>query len=174
MNVESIDFGFMYGPETMMRMHTVYPTMTSEIQLRQCMRYKEIIVEMTLEIRNPQSPRHHRSKVGRNDREETIRFKIPFSQLEVIHQIPCDEDKVELLISLDTPPRFYRKVDEASTQDKSRRWTEQDAWFRQTDIVYDPGILRSAALALKKTKPIIDIGKLCRCRHWNTSLIRER
>ena len=160
MDVESLDFGIMYDPETMMSMHTVYPKTPTNIQFRLNMRYKEIVVEMTLEIRDPQPLQHRRSKLGKYDRDEIIRYKIPFSQLEVIHQISHGRDKIELLISLETPPRFYRKVDEANTHDNNGRyWTEQDAWYRQTDIVYDPTGLKSSSLTLKKTKPIIDLGK---------------
>ena len=161
MHLESIDFGVMYDPQTMMSMHSVYPTASSNMLFRQSMRYKEIVVEMTLQMRHSQSPQYHTSKIGRNDRDEVVRLKIPFSQLEVIHQVPTGKDKIALLITLETPPRFYRKVDESSTHDNGRYWTEQDAWFRQTDIVYDPMTLRSAALTLKKTKPVIDIGKYC-------------
>ena len=159
MNVESVDFGVMYEPETMMSMHTVYPTVSTNIQFRQSMRYKEIIIEMTLEISDPESTPYRHSRAAKYDRIEVIRFKIPFSQLEVIHQMQWGRDKVELLISLETPPRFYRKVSEASTHDSGRYWTEQDAWFRQTDIVLDPASLKSASLTLKKTKPVIDLGK---------------
>ena len=154
-----MDFGIMYDPKTMMSMHKVYSTASSNIQFRQSMRYKEIVFEMTLQIRDPEGPKQRRLDVGRNDRDEVIRFKVPFSQLEVIHNVPSDGDQVELLISLDTPPRFYRKVDEASTHDNGRHWREHDTWFRQTDIVYDHTRLSSVPLTLKKTKPIIDIGK---------------
>lgn len=160
MDAESVDFGIMYEPETMMIMHTIRPTTSTSIQFRQSMRYKEIIVEMTLELREPVLLPHRRPKPGKHDRDETIRFKVPFSQLDVIHQVPRGgSNHVELLISLETPPRFYRKVSEANTHDDSKFWNEQNAWFRQTDIVYDPSGLKSASLTLKKTKPVIDLGR---------------
>ena len=159
MTIASVDFGIMYDWETMMSMYTAQPTKTADIIFRQNMLHREIVIEMTLEIRDPR-PISNRTRVGKHNRDETIRFSIPFSQLELIHQVQNGQDRVVFLISLATPPRFYRKVDESMThEDGGRFWTERDAWYRQTDIIYDHGGLRNSPLALKKTKPIIDIGE---------------
>lgn len=159
MALASVDFGVMYDRETMMSMYTAHPTKNSDIVFRQSMLHREIVVEMTLEIRDPR-PSSTRARVGKYNRDESIRFSIPFSQLESIYQLQDGQDKVVFLVSLETPPRFYRKVDESMTHEEgSRFWTERDAWFRQTDIIYDHGDLKTSALALKKTKPIIDIGE---------------
>ena len=159
MALASVDFGIMYDRETMMSMYTAHPTKRTDIVFRQSMLHREIVIEMTLEIRDPQ-PSSARARVGKHNRDESIRFSIPFSQLESIHQIQNGQDRVVFLISLETPPRFYRKVDETMTHEEGGRfWTERDAWFRQTDIIYDHGSLKNSPLALKKTKPIIDIGE---------------
>lgn len=146
----------------MMSMYRTVPTPQTEIQFRQNMHRRELVIEFQLNIRDPRTTRSQTPipQLGKYNRTETIRFSIPFSQLQVIRKVKDDQNKIGLLVSMDTPPRFFRKLDEVNThEEKSRYWTENDAWYRQTDIVYNPSHLKSSALTLKKTQPIIDIGK---------------
>jgi RNA-dependent RNA polymerase len=87
-------------------------------------------------------------------------LQIPFSQLKIIHQVDTNDKVFALVISLESPPEFFRKKedDRATHSSESPMWTEFDCWFRQTDIVYDPSRLRSAPVALPKETPVIDIG----------------
>ena len=150
----------MYAPETMMSMYTAHSAKGSDLFFHLRMLYREVIVQMNLKIRDPDPLSNHRM-VGQFDRDDIIRFSIPFSQLEMIHELHYGHDRVALLIALETPPRFSRKVDESLTHEKAGRfWSERDAWYRQTDIVYDPDSLKESSLTLKKTKPLIDLGKL--------------
>ena len=149
----------MSDPTTMMSMFTVLDSPHKAIQFRQSMLHREIVVELEVSILDPRSPSTH-PKAGKHNRAELIRFSIPFRQLEVIHQIQVERDRVVLLMSLDQPPRVFRKVDELGTHEENGRyWTQNDAWYRQTDIVYDLKGLRSSPLTLRKFKPIIDIGE---------------
>lgn len=163
MKADSVDFGFMYDQTTMMSIYRTVPTPQTEIQFRQNMLRRELVIEFQINIRDPRTARSQApipQQLGKYNRTETIRFRIPFSQLNVIHKVKDDQNKIGLLISIETPPRFFRKLDEAKThEERSRYWTENDAWYRQTDIVYNPNHLKSSALTLKKTQPIIDIGK---------------
>ncbi|MCJ1464650.1 hypothetical protein MMC07_003263 [Pseudocyphellaria aurata] len=162
MKADSIDFGFMYDRTTMMSMSRTVPTPQTEIQFRQNMHRRELVIEFQLNIRDPRTTRSQIPipQLGKYNRTETIRFSIPFSQLQVIRKVKDDQNKIGLLVSMDNPPRFFRKLDEVNThEEKSRYWTENDAWYRQTDIVYNPSHLKSSALTLKKTQPIIDIGR---------------
>lgn len=168
MILASVDFGFMYDQETMMSMYTVQPTKTSDITFHMKMLHREIVVQMTLELRDPRPFSPHR-KYGQNNRDDIIRFSIPFSQLEVVHEIQNRQDRVVFLVSLDTPPRFFRRIDEIETHEQAGRyWTERDAWYRQTDIVYDRNVLKDSSITLKKTKPIIDLGKWYRTKRYLT------
>lgn len=157
-----MDFGFMYGKATMMGMYRVHSAPQAEIHFRQNMRYQELAVEFHLKIQDPRPVENRKniSQYGKYNRDETLRFNIPFSQLQVIHRIQEDQDKIALLISLETPPRYFRKWNEVNTHEEGANyWSQNDAWYRQTDIVYNPNILKSLPLTLKKTVPIIDIGK---------------
>ena len=157
-----MDFGFMYDKTTMMGMYRVHSAPQAEIHFRQNMRYQDLAVEFHIKIHDPRPVGNSKngSLHGKYNRNETLRFNIPFSQLQVIHRIQADKDQIALLISLDTPPRYFRKWNEANTHEVGANyWNQNDAWYRQTDIVYNPNILKSLPLTLKKTVPIIDIGK---------------
>ena len=159
---DCLDFGFMYEPATMMAMYRVQPSAQSQIIFRQSMLHREIDISFQLDIResrldSPVSPKAF-TGTGKRDRIETLRFRIPFAQPFIVHEVGTSAQPV-LLISTECPPRFYRKFDEAATHEMGANyWTHQDAWFRQTDILYDTRKLRDAALTLKKSRPIIDIG----------------
>lgn len=181
MKPDSLSFGFMYNETTMMSMYKVIPKPQAEIVFRQDIYRREIVVEFTIRIRNPQMSEGNTSKnadilhSGRFDRTETIRFSIPFSQLQAIQRVQSGENKMGLVISLETPPRFFRKLDELMTHEKDGRyWNQNDAWYRQTDIVYDPTRLRSSELTLIKSDPILDIGKRCFDCHVLSSLTQNR
>lgn len=70
------------------------------------------------------------------------------------------QDKLSLIIPLDEPPLYFRKLHNTDiTHDGGRRWSERKTWYRQTDIVEDPRRHQSRPLELRKREPIIDIGK---------------
>ncbi len=102
-------------------------------------------------------------KPGRFNRTEKYRFRIPLEQLQQIAEVPEGGGTRHFVISLETPPNFYRKAAgpqlEGSHDGYSLFWSEWSTWFRQTDILYDPRELRSASLSLRKVNPVIDIGK---------------
>lgn len=151
----------MYGQTTMMGMYKAVSTPQSEILFRQNMHHREVTVEFQINIRDPRpvGTQVQTSQVGKHNRTEIIRFSIPFSQLQVIHRVEDDQNKMTLLVSMQTPPRFFRKGDEINThEDNGRYWSQNDAWYRQTDIVYARSHLKYSPLTLKKTQSIIDIG----------------
>lgn len=159
MKAVSIDFGLMYDQKNMMSMNQVGEAHRAEIQFRQDLTRREVVVQFQINIRdprtNPQIP-----DLGKLNRTEKIRFSIKYPQLQEVYKVRDDKDITELVISLETPPKFFRKLDEVIThEDGSKYWNDNDAWYRQTDIVYDPDHLKKSAIVLRKKLPIIDIGK---------------
>ena len=163
MNADSLDFGFMFDSDTMMSMHNVKSVPSSSIQFRQNMFRREIGIEMQIFLQDWRAWPEDGTKIskfGKLNRTETYQFRVPFSQLQTIRQIQAESNRIVLLISLETPPRFFRKVPEIDTHEQNARfWSQNDAWYRQTDIVYNPKHIRSSPVTLKKTKPVIDIGR---------------
>lgn len=151
----------MFNQTTMMNMRTVLPTKETGIKFRMDMFHKQISVEFPMRIVDPRvtsdSPNMQR---GKHDRTELFQFRIPFTQLKVIHRIAGQGHKLILLISMETPPKLFKQLDPSkSHDDKAVTWGDNDAWYRQTDLVYVPNGLKKSALTWKKTNPIIDLGK---------------
>ncbi|KAL8673583.1 MAG: hypothetical protein Q9168_001981 [Polycauliona sp. 1 TL-2023] len=146
LQASSIDFGIMYDRNTMMSMHTVLATPRGGVSFKQSMLHRETVVEFHLDI---------------NGRSELFRFSIPFAYLDTVLRVDSGKSSnIELVVSLPTPPRFFRKLDEKDTHEPTARyWAERDAWFRQTDITGSPLQLRDAPTTIKKPGPIIDIGR---------------
>lgn len=146
----------------MMGMYRVQSAPQADIYFRLNMRHQEVTVEFNIKIQDPRPIESSKnvSLHGKYNRNETLRFHVPFSLLQMIQRVKDDEDKVALLISLETPPRFFRKGNEVNTHEEGGTyWNQNDAWYRQTDIIYNPNILKASPLTLKKTVPIIDIGE---------------
>lgn len=167
MHADSIDFGFMYDAKTMMGMYRVDPTPQFGITFRLNMLRREVEVQFQLHIEDPRqghpiagTPPRSSAQIGKYNRIGLYRFRVPFAQLQTVHETQTEEGHNVLLISMDNPPNFYRQLDELGThEDDATFWSINDSWYRQTDIVYAPKHLKSATLTLKKSRPIIDIGR---------------
>ena len=161
MHAASLNFGVMLDQAAMMTMCTAQPTPNTKITFRQDMLRREITVEFPMEIRDARENQKTAkgSQVGKYNRTDCFRFHIPFSRLRQIHQIQSRADQMVLLITLETPPNYYKQIDSDHSHDNGRFWKDNDAWYRQTDVVYAPHYLRDKPLTLQKTRPIIDLGK---------------
>ncbi len=162
MYAESVDFGIMFDQTTMMNMRTALPTRETRITFSMNMFHKHISVEFPMHIVDPRAtfndPNMQR---GKYDRTELFQFRIPFTQLKLVHRIVGQGHKLVLLISTETPPKFFKQLDPLkSHNDKATTWGDNDTWYRQTDLVYVPNGLKKSSLTWRKTNPIIDLGKL--------------
>ena len=91
---------------------------------------------------------------------ESYKIQIPLLQLHKILEVPSTADQLAIVLPLDQPSLFFRKLHNTEvTHDSGRRWSERKTWYRQTDIVEDPRQLRGLPLELRKRNPIIDIGE---------------
>ena len=161
MYAESVDFGIMFNQTTMMNMHTVLPMGEPRIRFSMNVFHREISVEFPMHIVDPRTTSNNtNTQRGKYDRTDLFQFRIPFTQLKVIQQLAVSEHELVLLISTDTPPKFFKQLDPAECHDdKAVTWSDNDAWYRQTDLVYAPSCLKKSPLTWKKTNPIIDLGK---------------
>ena len=163
MCAESIDFGVMLDQRTMMNMHQVLPKEEAKIKFCLNLFHKEILVEFWMHIDKSRATScdQHMQR-GKHDRTELFQFRIPFTQLKVINGIEDQARKLILLISLETPPKFFKQLDPSRSHDDSATtWGENDAWYRQTDLLYEPNSSKRFSLTWKKTNPIIDLGERC-------------
>ncbi|KZF20474.1 RdRP-domain-containing protein [Xylona heveae TC161] len=167
---EALDFGFLYDESTMMAMRNIYGTSQSDICFTLNLIRREIDIRFNLHIQDPRrqiglAPKLAGTKpaatVGSLDRIETYRFRIPFAQCQRIFEMDIGDDKKVLIVPIDTPPNFFRRVKriEATHDERATFWNEWETWRRQTDVLYAPNQLRHVPLTLKKGAPIIDIGR---------------
>ncbi|KAL9100682.1 MAG: hypothetical protein Q9163_003969 [Psora crenata] len=158
LNAETLDFGVMLQPSTMMIKRAVHSTSGNSIRLIQNMRYRELTVEFRLKIPNRRLKGQSQSSLP--PRTEVLRFQVPFQQMQSIRRVTAPGNQLVLLMSLDTPPRFFKKLVGSPTHPTdTRAWNESDMWYRQTDIGPTPSRLGSSAVRLHKTKPILDLGR---------------
>ena len=160
MYAESVDFGIMFNQTTMMIMRTVLSMGDLRIKFSMNVFHKEISVEFPMRIVDPRvSSKDPNTQRGKYDRTELFQFRIPFTQLKVIHQIAAEEDKLVLLVSTETPPKFFKQLDPSKSHDDTAVvWGDNDVWYRQTDLVYVPNTLKKSSLTWRKKNPIIDLG----------------
>ena len=161
MYAESVDFGRMLDQTTMMNMRTVLPTRETGIKFSVSMFHKEISVEFPMRIVDPRAAsKDPNLQRGKYDRTELSQFRIPFTQLKAIYGIVGQGHKLILLISMGAPPKFFKQLDPSKSHDDNAMvWGDNDAWYRQTDLVYVPNGLKKYSLTLKTKNPIIDLGK---------------
>ncbi|KAI9819235.1 MAG: hypothetical protein M1827_007391 [Pycnora praestabilis] len=165
LNAESLRFGFMFDPSTMMAMHTVQAGKDTNVSFALNLLRREIEVQFRMRYESSNEGQKvlvdPSSESSVADRIVNLRFRVPLAQIQTIHKVQLGSKRLGIVFSLDSPPNFYRQVYqvEVTHDDKATFWSEWDTWYRQTDIVYDPKELKSASITLKKTKPIIDIGK---------------
>lgn len=105
---------------------------------------------------------HRRVATTPDDIFHDYRIRIKFSQLKSILQIRNDSEKsVSHVIVLGLPPLYHRRLKNiASTFEESKiSWREEDAWFRQIDIVTVASDLARLPVSLRKRAVLINIGR---------------
>ena len=146
----------------MMGMFRTTSSSSNPVTLRLDLLHREIVVGFDITFTNPRMATKIGSGLSQNKEEytrtENYTFVIPLAQATIVHQMKLGTTSA-LLFSLETPPNFYRKVNESVTHSEAAFWSRRYALFRQTDITFNPLKLRTVPLALKKTKPTIDIGE---------------
>lgn len=167
----ALHFGVQVDPSSVMRMHSARPILQGNSSLpREDVTFvvdlnrRRIEATFKVTFKDPRSegPTNYvsTSPIGQYYRINKFKFWIPFDQLQKIQRINLNDRCFALVISLDTPPQFFRKREDEKSchNDENCVWSEFDTWFRQTDIVYDPYRLQNAIVTLHKEQPVIDIG----------------
>jgi RNA-dependent RNA polymerase len=160
----SLHFGVMLGPESFMTMESVNAVPGNELSLVVDLLRNRLVATFVVDYKDP---RNHgdmnyvsKSYVTEYERKNKYMFQIPFSQLKKIYRVDLSDSMISLVISLESPPAFYRKMEDEKSfhSNDNLLWSEFDTWYRQTDIVYDPYGLANLTIALHKDRPVIDIG----------------
>ncbi|EPS37403.1 hypothetical protein H072_8901 [Dactylellina haptotyla CBS 200.50] len=161
--VKRLDFGFMVHEKTMMSMFStestpnIQPSLCTEISFEVDLHRKNLRLRFDIV--------YNTSDGKPKKRRERYRIQIPFLGLEELFDTLCDRTDERLrsiLIPLKTPPQIWRRihrVENSHDKVRHRRWNEWDAWYRQTDILENMADIKNEPLAIRKKKPVIDIGR---------------
>ena len=178
MKAEALDFGLIVGENTIVRMKTVIANAKTAITFQQNLFHRELHIEFRLSIRDWRSskPGVVVPRQGRLNREEDFKFRIPFKDLTEIREVPEGPECFALFVTSEVPPKFFKRVDGLeSHDDHSRFWKDNDSWYRQTDVVYNPSGLKRLPVSLKKTHAVLDLGRWITYRFiFNMSKNNER
>ena len=161
----ALHFGLMLDQKSMMRMQTVQGDSRDDMSFVVDLLKNRLVATFMVHFKDPRAEvateSRSASTVSRFERKNRYMFQIPFGQLKTVHRVNIDAETLAILISLESPPQFFRKREDEKTchSNESLVWSEFDSWYRQTDIVYNPYALSTATVALHKERPVIDIGE---------------
>ncbi|KAL4892921.1 RNA dependent RNA polymerase-domain-containing protein [Aspergillus ambiguus] len=158
MPISGTDIGVLYDETTMLHMRTV--NLSTQTPLVLDLKARALWIYFDLQLYYPVNPRNKEQSVLDT---QHYRLKIPLVQLTRIFQTEDSESgETAHFIFLDSPPIYHRRLKNVnSTFMEDTNWRESDTWFRQTHIIHNPHKATSLPVGLKKTKPVVDIGR------WN-------
>ena len=139
----------------MMSKRKVQASPESPIRFGLNMRHREVVIQFDIFTQQHQQ----RSVSTAYGRLDTMILSISFRQMQNIYLVEGPVKVLKLLITLETPPKFFKKVEGTyGLEEGARQWTEKDLWYRQTDLVRNQAKLKTSPVTLKRIKPIIDLG----------------
>lgn len=115
---------------------------------------------------------NNRRSSKESEDEHHFRLKIPFLQISLIFEMQYStSNEVALFTILDSPAVYHRQLrDVKFTFTEEYNWRETDTWYRQASVVHNPYV-QNDITNLRKTRHIIDIGKLAAAIFYERSRI---
>lgn len=152
LGAESIDFGVLVAPNTMLVKRTKHSTSRGAVKMVLNLGRREI------DIRFPSVY---------SDKTREYKFIIPIDQVFDLSQFQAPNDtRTSFILTLRTPPHFYKKLSDgiAATHDNAAfNWREEDSWLRQTNVLgneYEVAQLKARPITLKNhPEGIVNIGR---------------
>ncbi|CAJ2504535.1 Uu.00g119290.m01.CDS01 [Anthostomella pinea] len=167
---KSLRFGILVSENTMMDMRTLENSLKGDFSLTVDLRYRSLEIQFACDIKDPRredpsikgsQPNIKDSPIGAMECTSEYKAQISFTHLTKLIQIKDDdEDTWSLVISLSSPPVFYKKQEYGRSHSKNiSSWGEKDAWNRTVDVSYDTSWFKEEAISLPRTHQYIDIGR---------------
>ncbi|KAH8802793.1 RNA dependent RNA polymerase-domain-containing protein [Xylogone sp. PMI_703] len=161
----SLSFGVLLHPTSVMPMRTVEADGTRDIFFTIDLEKKKLVVNFKIMTRvttnsSDTLAKEHGSSGADLERRRYF-FEVPLTQIKTIYRVDLDSKKFYLLISVESPPMYFRKSndDQSSHQPDSAIWTEFESWYRSTAITLNPQKLQDMPLSLHNEEAVIDIGR---------------
>ncbi|KAI0393037.1 RNA dependent RNA polymerase-domain-containing protein [Xylariaceae sp. FL0594] len=159
MKPDCLEFGIMSQPDKFMSMRTVQSVPRKESAFMLDLKRKKLELTFTCCIPEPRRADSGTPAAGA-EKWETVKARIFFSHLADLVAIDVDQSTFSLVIPLQSPPLFFRKIRlEQAHRLAKTLWTEADSWHRTAEIVYDTRWFERAKVSLQRAHQYIDIGR---------------
>ncbi|KAL1866438.1 hypothetical protein VTK73DRAFT_4717 [Phialemonium thermophilum] len=151
----ALRFGILTEPTTFMGMHAIHSTAAKpELCLSVDFKRRKLTVHFLVRFRDL---RQSNSEVF----ESQYKLNVKFQSLKLFHKTQAEGSRQAVIMTLDSPPQFWRKkvnVERSHAGDRLT-WAEQDLWARAVDISYDHAKSKSLAASLANEHQLIDMGR---------------
>lgn len=154
-NIKSLEIGVLQDEDVMLPLRTIDSPIVKKYVVLDLKR-KMLFIYFPIQV-----PTSRYTQSTTTQLYHQYRIQIPFAQLDSMLQWTDRETNCRCQFTfLDTPPTYHRRITDIvrSFYDDSN-WRDADTWFRQTDINNARQELASLPVGLRKSNPIIDIGK---------------
>lgn len=154
MPAECVDIGPRLEEKTLLPLRTVGAASREQARFYLDLYRREINIFFQLVIFDPHQAARSFGRL------HDYRFRVPFAQLSQVLRVD-DDQRASLVILIDTPPSYHRRLQDLrpTFTETANSWKAWDTWYRQTDIVHSPHELAQVPINLRKTKPLINIGR---------------
>lgn len=152
---QSIDFGVLTDPSSMLVLKTRKSDGPHKVKFHLNLKKREITIFFPSAITSDNS--------GLLTRD--FRFKVSLDEHFVLSQIPDSGNEVVLLLEVDKPPPYSKKLEDAATGSHisdAQTWFAEDLWARQTHIADTKATLidiDKAHVAVRTRLVSIDVGR---------------
>jgi RNA-dependent RNA polymerase len=88
------------------------------------------------------------------------RMETKIDTLRKVYRV-CNDNTKAVVLTLDSPPRFYRRKNDIEQTHASGKleWTDQELWSRIVDILHDPAESSTTPSSLENNHYEIDLGR---------------
>ena len=131
LKAKTLDFGVMLQKDTLMSKAQVDATKTCPVEFGVDLYNTEIKVEFGLHMSKGQVAAGAAAM-------EIFKFVVPFKQMGNIARVTASPNTVVLLFTLETPPKYFRRIGSRDKAMKARSWSPKKMWYRQTDLADAP------------------------------------
>ncbi len=156
LSVAAIQFGIMHQKTTMMNMMSIDTPQEPKVCMKMAVDFKkrQIVIYFSLQLRDITFKKHTPCTYS-------FKLEIKFSRLTQLIRQVLPSERWAVVISLPHPPPVSRMTTDVESTHPPERlyWQRHEMWHRQSNIMYDPRVMKETVVSLRKPEQLIDIGR---------------
>ncbi len=158
-----LQFGVLSQPGEFMARRTIKNTQKADFDFLLDLKSRKLEITFSCIVEDPRrndQKLKHPSPVGEQEDTSLYKARIFFPQLANLLTFAEDASTFSVLIPLQSPPIFLKKVDNKQTHSEERTsWREWDAWNRTVGVVYNTTWFKDDSVSLQTKHYFVDIGR---------------